>query len=149
MILLLELGLVLIVVGSVVRFAARGARQRNAEDHDVLTQRRVEAYMTTIRRAGDNPDLVAMTDIELQDLLLSSARNMRIQTERRFWTLLAGTLVALIAAILVGTQEGTQGFGIALAVGAVVLYGLYEFLTRMIEQPLKARGLDAERLRVE
>lgn len=105
--------------------------------------------MTTIRRAGDNPDLVAMTDIELQDLLLSSARNMRIQTERRFWTLLAGTLVALIAAILVGTQEGTQGFGIALAVGAVVLYGLYEFLTRMIEQPLKARGLDAERLRVE
>ena len=149
MILLLELGLVLIVVGIVVRFAARGARERNAEDHDVLTQRRVEAYIATIRRAGDNPDLVAMTDIELQDLLLSSARNMRIQTERRFWTLLAGTLVALIAAILVGTQEETQGFGIALAVGAVVLYGLYEFLTRMIEQPLRARGLDAERLRVE
>ena len=53
------------------------------------------------------------------------------------------------AAILIATEEGTRGFGIAVVVGAVVLYGLNEYLGRRMRAPLEARGLDAERLRVE
>jgi len=57
--------------------------------------------------------------------------------------------VTFLAAIMVGTQDGTRGFAIAIVVGAIVLYGLNEFLGRRMREPLAARGIDVERLRVE
>jgi len=63
--------------------------------------------------------------------------------------LLVAAIVALLAAILVATQNGLQGFGIALAIGAVALYGINEVLLRKSREPLLARGIDIERLRVE
>ena len=41
------------------------------------------------------------------------------------------------------------GFGIAIVIDALVLYGLNEFLGRRMREPLTARGIDVERLRVE
>ena len=48
-----------------------------------MTERRVDAYIETIRREKTNPELVAMSDSELRDLLLSSAHNLKVQRDRR------------------------------------------------------------------
>lgn len=144
--LLLEFLLVAGVVGFVIFQLQRG--KRNAAREDVL-ERRVEAYMQTIRRERRNPELVAMTDLELRDLLLSSARNLQVQAERRWMAMVGGGVLAFVAAVMVATEEGTRGFGIALLVGAVVLYGLNEFAGRRMREPMIARGIDIDRLRVE
>jgi hypothetical protein len=105
--------------------------------------------METIRREGSNPELSAMSDTELRDLLLSSAHNLKVQRDRRLYLLFGGVVVALIGAILVATEDGYRGFGVALLVGAMVLYGINEFLGRQMIAPLERKGIDVERLRVE
>lgn len=143
---LFEIALVLALVALLGTFLFRG--RRTSEQQELL-ERRVEAYMQTIRREHSNPDLSEMNDVELRDLLLSSARNLKVQSERKWYLLVGGGVVALLAAIVVATQDGAQGFGIAILVGALVLYGLNEFIGRRIREPLAARGIDVERLRVE
>lgn len=146
MVILLEIAVVLALVGLVTGLLLRG--RRAAERADVAG-RRVEAYMQTIRREAPTPELAAMSDNELRELLLSSARNLRLQSERRWYLLIAGGFIGFLAAILVATEDGTRGFGIAMLVAAVVLYGINEYLGRRMREPLEARGLDTERLRVE
>ncbi|HVY51201.1 MAG TPA: hypothetical protein VHA07_06515 [Devosia sp.] len=142
----LEFGLVLVLAGIVVSYLFRG---RAAAAKQAITERRVEAYMETIRREGGNGELNAMSDTELRDLLLSSAHNLKVQRDRRLYLLFGGVVVALIGAILVATEDGYRGFGIALLVGALVLYGVNEFLGRQMIAPLERKGIDVERLRVE
>jgi hypothetical protein len=143
---IIEIALALILVGGVVSYLTRGRRLANRES---MIDRRVDAYIETIRREGDNKELVAMTDNELRDLLLSSAHNLKVQRDRRMYLLFGGVVVGLIGAILVATEEGSRGFGIALLVAALVLYGVNEFLGRQMITPLEAKGIDVERLRVE
>jgi hypothetical protein len=143
---LFEAALVLALVVLVGSYLLRGRRQSEQQE---IVERRVEAYMQTIRRERSAPALAEMNDTELRDLLLSSARNFKLQTERKWYLLAGGALVALLAAIVVATQDGARGFGIAILIGAVVLYGLNEFIGRRIREPLNARGIDVERLRVE
>lgn len=146
MIVLLEVLLALGLVGLLVSYFFRGRRE--AERQEII-DRRVAAYIQTIRREGTNAELAQMGDLELRDLLLSGARNLRIQAERRWYILLGGAATAVLAAIAIGTQEGTRGFGIVLLIAAVALYGLNEFLGRRMREPLVSRGIDIERLRVE
>ena len=141
-----EIGLLLLVIGIVASVFLRG---RRTNERQTVTDRRVDAYMQTIRREGRNPELAAMTDGELRDLLLSSARNLRADAERRNYILLGAGAVALIAAIVVATQDGWRGLGIALLIAAVCIYGLGEFLSRRMREPLIQKGIDVERLRVE
>ena len=144
---------ILIEVALVCSWSARSSgyltRGRAAAQKQAITERRVDAYMETIRREGNNRELAAMSDTELRDLLLSSAHNLKVMRDRRMYLLFGGVLVALIAAILVATEEGTRGFGIALFVGALVLYGINEFLGRQMVAPMLEKGIDVERLRVE
>lgn len=138
------------VVALVALFAASiFVRRRRSGERDAVMERRVEAYMQTIRREGSNPELAAMSDLELRDLLLSGARNLRIEAERRSYILAAASLVGVIAAIIVGTQDGWRGFAITLVLAAIVIYGIGEYLARRMREPLVSRGLDIERLRVE
>jgi hypothetical protein len=143
---IIEIALALILVGGVVHYMTRG---RRLTDRGTMMDRRVDAYIETIRREGTNKELVAMSDNELRDLLQSSAHNLKVQRDRRMYLLFGGVLVGLIGAILVATEEGTRGFGIALVVAAVVLYGMNEFLGRQMVAPLEQKGIDVERLRVE
>lgn len=143
---ILEIGLLLIAVVGIVGYLTRG---RRLSDRQTMIDRRVDAYIETIRREGTNRELSAMSDTELRDVLLSSAHNLRVQRERRFYLLFGGVGVGLIGAILVATEEGARGFGIALVVAALVLYGINEFLGRQISAPLEEKGIDVERLRVE
>ena len=142
----LEFGLVLVLVGMALSYLFRG---RIAQQKQAMTERRVEAYIETIRREKTNPELVAMSDSELRDLLLSSAHNLKVQRDRRLYLLFGGVIVAIIGAILVATEDGYRGFGVALLIGALVLYGINEFLGRQMIAPLLAKGIDVERLRVE
>ena len=143
---IIEVVLALILVGGVVHYMTRGRRM---VERGSMIDRRVDAYIETIRREGTNKELVSMSDNELRDLLLSSAHNLKVQRDRRMYLLFGGVLVGLIGAILVATEEGTRGFGIALVVAALVLYGVNEFLGRQMIAPLEAKGIDVERLRVE
>src|SRR5688572_17779716 len=133
---IIEIALALILVGGVVSYMTRG---RRLVTRGAMIDRRVDAYIETIRREGDNKELVAMSDNELRDLLMSSAHNLKVQRDRRLYLLFGGVIVGLIGAILVATEEGTRGFGIALVVAALVLYGVNEFLGRQMIAPLEAK----------
>src|SRR6185312_13649700 len=112
----LEFGLVLVLIGLAVSFAMRAVRHRISDEREAVMERRVEAYMATIRREGSNRELAAMSDEELRDLLLSGARNLRIENERRLYALLGAGIVAVLASVMVATEDGLKGFGIALVV---------------------------------
>jgi hypothetical protein len=146
MFILVEILAALLIIGGVVMYVLRNRRDAERE---AVTERRVDAYIETIRRERTNPELSAMSDIELRDLLLSGARNLRIQAERRVYLLFGGTIAALLAAVIVATEDGMRGFGIAILIGAMALYGINEFLGRRMREPLEAKGIDVERLRVE
>ena len=143
---LIELALVLLLVGGGWTLFARGKR---SDVRESLTLRRVDAYIETIRRERSQPVLAAMSDTKLRDLLHSGARNFRIASERKAWTLLGVAGVGMFAAIVASTQDGIRGFAIAAVVGAVVIYGLNEFLDRQMRAPLERQGIDIERIKVE
>lgn len=145
MIWLIEIGLVLLLFGGAWKLLGRG----KGNDREAITERRVAAYMATLRRERSAPALSAMTDTELRDVLLSASRNLRIETERKHVILLGLAAVALLAAIVVGNQDGARGFIVALVVGGVVIYGVNEFMSRRIREPLVAQGIDVERLKVQ
>ena len=143
---LIELALVLLLVGGGWTLFARGKR---SDVRESLTLRRVDAYIETIRRERSQPALAAMSDTELRDLLHSGARNFRIASERKAWTLLGVAGAGMFAAIVASTQDGIRGFAIAAVVSAVVVYGLNEFLNRQMRAPLERQGIDIERIKVE
>jgi hypothetical protein len=142
----LQIALVLFLVGGGWTLLTRG---KVTKEREALTLRRVDAYIETIRRERRNSELVAMSDSELRDLLHAGARNFRVASQKRGWFLLGVGGVTLFSAITVASQDGWRGFGVALAVGAVVAYGLNEFLVRKARAPLERYGVDVERLTVE
>lgn len=146
MIWLIELALVLLLLGGGWTLMSKG---RHTDQREALTMRRVDAYIETIRRERRNPDLAAMSDTELRDLLHSGARNLRAAEQRRGWTLLGISAASLVAATIMASQEGWVGFGVTAVVGAIVVYGTHEFLSRRMRAPLERRGIDIERLTVE
>ena len=146
MFILVEILAALLIIGGIVAYVLRSRRDAERE---AVTERRVDAYIETIRRERKSPELSAMSDTELRDLLLSGARNLRIQAERKVYLLFGGTIAALLAAVIVATEDGMRGFGIAILIGAMALYGINEFLGRRMREPLEAKGIDVERLRVE
>lgn len=146
MIWLIELALVLLLLGGGWTLMSKG---RHTDQREALTMRRVDAYIETIRRERRNPELAAMSDTELRDLLHAGARNLRAAEQRRGWTLLGISAASLVAATIMASLEGWVGFGVTVAVGAIVAYGTNEFLNRQMRAPLERRGIDIERLTVE
>lgn len=146
MVWLVELALVLLLIGGGWSILNRG---KQSDKRDVLTMRRVDAYIETVRRERRNPDLAAMSDLELRDLLHSGARNLRVAEQKKNWILLGAGAATLMAAAVVSSQEGWLGFGVTAVVGALVSYGLNEFMTRQMRAPLERRGVDIERLMVK
>jgi hypothetical protein len=146
MIWLVEIALVLLLLGGGWTMLTRG---RQTDKREALTMRRVDAYIETIRRERNNSELVAMSDTELRDLLHSGARNLRAAEQKRGWIVLGAGAASLAVASMFGSQEGWSGFLIAAVVGALVTYGINEFLSRRMRAPLERRGIDVDRLTVE
>src|SRR5690606_2579363 len=103
MIWLIEIALILLLFGGGLTMLTRS---RNSDKRDALTMRRVDAYIETIRRERRNPELAAMSDTELRDLLHSGARNMRIAEQKKGWIVLGLGAATVIAASLVGSEQG-------------------------------------------
>ena len=143
---LLQIALVLLLIGGGWTLLTRG---KVTTEREALTLRRVDAYIETIRRERRNPELVAMSDSELRDLLHAGARNFHVASQRRGWILLGVGAVTLFSAIVIASQDGWRGFGMVAVVGAVVAYGLNEFLIRKARAPLEKHGVYVERLTVE
>ena len=143
---LLQIALLLLLVGGAWTFLTRG---KVTKEREALTLRRVDAYIETIRRERTNAELVAMSDSELRDLLHAGARNYHIASQRRGWFLLGLAGVTLFSGIVVASQDGWRGFGVAMLVGGIAAYGLNEFLTRRARAPLERHGIEVERLTVE
>ena len=146
MIWLNDLELVLLLVGGGWKLFPR---RSGTGSREALTLRRVDAYIETIRRERTNPALVAMSDSELRDLLHSGAHNLRVAGERKGWILLGVAAAALFSAIVAASQDGLRGFAIAMVIGALVTYGLNEYLSRRMREPMEKRGIDIDRLRVD
>jgi hypothetical protein len=146
MIWLLEIALVLLVVGGGWTLLSRN---RQSDQREALTMRRVDAYIETIRREQRQPDLVAMSDGELRDLLHSGARNISVAEQRRNWILLGIAAVTVLLGLIVGNEQGWMGFAAVAAIGAIVGYGASEFLTRRMRAPLERHGVEIDRLIVK
>jgi hypothetical protein len=143
---LIQIALVLLLVGGGLTLLTQGKANKRRE---AMIMRRVDAYIETIRRDRAVPTLAAMSDSELRDLLYAGAHNLRVATQKRLWVLLGVGAATLFGAILIGTQDGWRGFGATVAIGAVVGYGVSEYLSRRARAPLERQGVDVERLRVE
>ncbi|SMQ71093.1 hypothetical protein SAMN06295905_1931 [Devosia lucknowensis] len=146
MIWLIEIALVLLLVGGGWTMMTH---KRQSSQREAMTMRRVDAYIETIRRERRNPDLAAMTDLELRDLLHSGARNLKIAEQRKGWIVLGCGVASVLGAAVAGSQEGWLSFGIVAAIGAIVTYGINEYLGRRMRAPLEKRGVDIDRLMVE
>jgi hypothetical protein len=146
MIWLIEIAIVLLLLGGGWTMLTRN---RQNSQREALTMRRVDAYIETIRRERRTPDLAAMSDSELRDLLHSGARNLKIAEQRKSWVVLGCGLATVLGAALAGSQEGWLSFGIVAAVGAIATYGINEFMARRMRAPLERRGIDIDRLMVE
>lgn len=146
MIWLLEIALVLLLVGGGWTLFNRN---RRTDMRESLTMRRVDAYIETIRRERTNTALVAMSDSELRDLLHAGARNLRIAAERKGWIVLGAAGLTVFSSIVAASQDGLRGFAVAMVIGAIVTYGLNEYLGRRMREPLEQRGIDVDRLTVE
>ncbi|GHA17069.1 hypothetical protein GCM10007989_10340 [Devosia pacifica] len=143
---LIQIAIVLLAIGAVLTGFQSKARNRQ---WDSLMRRRVDAYIDTIRRERDNPELSAMGDSELRDLLHSGALNMRAARQRRGMVITAGGAITLIAASFAGSEQGWTAFALVVALGALAVYGLNTYLARKARAPLERYGIDVERLRIE
>ncbi|MBD8063975.1 hypothetical protein IC608_00610 [Devosia sp. PTR5] len=143
---LIELALVLLLIGGGWSLLNRGGKTGG---RDALTMRRVDAYIETIRRERRNPDLAAMSDTELRDLLHSGAHNLRMAEQKKTWTLAGVAGVTLLAAVVMVNQQGWMACAITAVIGVIAGYGVNEYLTRRMRAPLERRGVDIDRLRVE
>ncbi len=146
MIWLIEIALILLLFGGGWTMLTRG---RHSDKREALTMRRVDAYIETIRRERRNPELAAMSDTELRDLLHSGARNLKIAEQKKGWIVLGIGAASVVAASLAGSQQGWLWFAGVAAIGALAAYGTNEFLTRRMRAPLERHGVDVERLTVE
>lgn len=146
MMIMLELALAVVLVWIVWTTLGRG---RRSDRRDALTLRRVDAYIETIRRERRQPELAAMSDTELRDLLHAGALNLRAAEQKRSYVLAGTAAVTLVAAIVVADQNGWAGFAAVAALGGLVGYGLNEYLGRQMRAPLERRGVDIDRLRVD
>lgn len=146
MVILLELALAALLVW--VGWTALG-RGRQSDRRDALTLRRVNAYIETIRRERRQPELAAMSDMELRDLLHAGALSLRAAEQRRSYVLAGGAAITLITGVVIADQNGWTGFAAVLALGGLITYGLNEYLVRQVRAPLERRGIDVDRLRVD
>lgn len=111
---------------------------------------RVEGYLGSMQREGMPEQLEVMADEERRHLLLTSARQIRAESDRRFYIATIGGIVAFFVALGFAIEgAGTRDFVIALAIGAAALYGLNVFLHRSLRARLAERGIDMDRLRTD
>lgn len=120
----------------------------NAQRVDTRINERAEAYLASLERDGLPEPLSVMSDIERRDAVVSAGREVRAESDRRFYVAAIGGMAVFFVALGFGIEAGgVRAFLLALAVGAAAIYGVTVFMRRTLKSRLAVRGLDAERLR--
>ena len=146
MVWLAEIGFIILAIVAIVQLARAG---RGATRLHEIAEERISAYVTTLRRTGDNPALSDMTDSELHDVLGAAMRRLAAGRSRKFLLLVLGAVATLLAGIVLGIEDGWRAFAATMAIGGIALYGLERVLDRATRAPLEEQGLDIERLRLD
>lgn len=121
----------------------------NAARRDQRIGERVDAYIASLEREGLPEPLGAMAADERRDVLLSSARQVQAESDKRFYVATVGGIIAFFVALGFAIEgAGTRDFVLALAVAAMALYGINLFLYRTFRARQAERGIDIERLRI-
>ncbi|MBU1175003.1 MAG: hypothetical protein KKH72_06330 [Alphaproteobacteria bacterium] len=143
---LAELGLIVLALFAFVQLVRSGGR--NGKLHEIAEER-IAAYTATLRRTGANPDLAAMTDAELHDILGAAIRRLSAGQGRKLVLLVFGAIATVLVGIIFGVEDGWRAFAATLAIGGIALFGLERVLDRATRTPLESQGLDIERLRLD
>jgi hypothetical protein len=146
MVWLAEIGFIVLAIVALVMLANAG---RGVTRLHAIAEERIAAYMATLRRTRENPDLSAMTDTELHDVLGAAMRRLAAARSRKMLLLVLGTVATLLAGIVFGVEEGWRAFAATIAVGGIALFGLERVIDRTTRAPIEAQGLDIERLRLD
>lgn len=146
MVLAIELALVAALIFWAFSSWSRGRRDARRETREL---RRVDAYIETLRRERPHPALAAMGDAELREVLHGLMRGLHLARETRKSVVLIGAALTIAAAGVLGWAFGPLWSATGLALGALVVLGLYVVLDRRARAPIARYGLDIERLRVD
>jgi hypothetical protein len=119
----------------------------NATRLEKRMDERVDAYMNSMEREGVPQPLEAMAGEERRNVLVSAARQVKAESDKRFYVATIGGIITFFVALGFAIEgEGTRDFVIALAIGAAALYGINTVLYRNLKSKLSARGIDIERI---
>ncbi len=129
------------VIGNLMLHKWNAARlEKRMED-------RVGAYLTSLEREGFPAPLEAMAGDERREVLVSAAREVKAESDKRFYIATIGSIITFFVALGFAIEgAGTRDFVITLAIGAAALYGINTVLYRNLKGRLAARGIDIERI---
>lgn len=119
----------------------------NAQRLEKRMDERVDAYLQSMEREGVPAALEPMASEERRHVLATAARQVKAESDKRFYVATIGGIVTFFVALGFGIEgEATRDFLIALVIGAAVLYGVNTVLYRNLRSRLAARGIDIERI---
>lgn len=119
----------------------------NAARWDRRMEERVDAYLNSMGREGIPDPLEPMAGDERHHVLVSAARQVKAESDKRFYVATIGGIITFFVALGFAIEgEGTRDFVIALAIGCAALYGINTVLYRNLRSKLAARGIDIERI---
>lgn len=119
----------------------------NAKRLDQRMGERVDAYLTSLEREGVPEPLDTMGSDERREMLIAAARQVKAESDRRFYIAAIGGIVAFFVALGFAIEgAGTRDFVITLAIGAAVIYSVNTVLYRNLRSKLAARGIELERI---
>lgn len=120
----------------------------NAERNEKRITERVDSYMASLDQQGMPPELGELAAQERRDVLLAAGREARVESDKRFYVVVVGGILAFFTAIGFGIEgAGMRDFVITLAIAGVVIYGINTYLYRSFRGRLAARGIDLDRLK--
>lgn len=108
---------------------------------------RVDAYLHSMEREGVPEPLEPLAGAERRDMLVAAARQVKTESDRRFYIATIGGIVAFFVALGFAIEgAGTRDFVVTLAIGGAAIYGINTVLYRNFKSRLAARGIDIERI---
>ena len=120
----------------------------NAKRTETRIAERADAYMSSLEREGLPETLEPMSAAERRDVLISAAREVRAESDKRFYIAALGGILAFFIALGFAIEgAGTRDFVITIAAAAAILYGIVTVLYRSFKGRMAARGIDIDRLK--
>lgn len=121
----------------------------NAQRIDKRIAERADSYHQSLFREGMPEPLAAMDESERRDLLIAAGREVRSESDKRFYIGMIGGMAGFFIALGFAIEgAGMRDFVLTLAVAALGLFGLNTVLHRSLRSRMAERGIDIDRLRI-